>query len=114
MTDSGSEREALELFQGLLRIDTSNPPGNETPAAELCARALRADRIESVLLGRTPERQNVIARVKGDRTRLKRDVIFCGSCDEEAGSAEGATWLVDKHAELVAAEYGMGEVGGFS
>ncbi len=46
--------------------------------------------------------------------RPKRDVIFAGVADEEAGSDAGAAWLVANHPDLVRAEYGLGEVGGFS
>src|SRR5262249_28124699 len=48
------------------------------------------------------------------RAHLDRDVIFAGVADEEMGSDLGATWLCDHHPALVRAEYGLGEVGGFS
>jgi acetylornithine deacetylase/succinyl-diaminopimelate desuccinylase-like protein len=64
-----AEREALALFRKLLRIDTSKPPGRETPAAEACARALAEDGIDSQLLARTPGRDNVVARLRGDGSR---------------------------------------------
>lgn len=43
---------------------------------------------------------------------LERDVIFAGVADEEAGSHEGALYLVEEHPELVRAEYVLNEVGG--
>ena len=46
--------------------------------------------------------------------KLQRDVIFAGVADEEAGSDQGAAWLVANHPERVRAEYGLGEVGCFS
>jgi acetylornithine deacetylase/succinyl-diaminopimelate desuccinylase-like protein len=46
--------------------------------------------------------------------RLRRDLIFAGVADEEAGSDHGAAWLCDHHPDLVRAEYGLGEVGGFT
>ncbi|NMB76595.1 MAG: M20/M25/M40 family metallo-hydrolase [Myxococcales bacterium] len=45
--------------------------------------------------------------------RLKRDVIFAAVADEEAGGALGAAYLVEKHPELLRAEFALGEVGGF-
>jgi len=45
---------------------------------------------------------------------LKRDVIFCGTADEEDGCRYGAGFLVKEHPDLVRAEYGLGELGGFS
>ncbi len=44
--------------------------------------------------------------------RLARDVIFAGVADEEAGSHEGALFLVEQHPELVRSEYVLNEVGG--
>lgn len=58
-------REALELFQALLRIDTSNPPGHEEAATDLLAASLRADRIEPEVLTAAPGRTNLIARLRG-------------------------------------------------
>jgi acetylornithine deacetylase/succinyl-diaminopimelate desuccinylase-like protein len=48
-----------------------------------------------------------------DRPR-RRDVIFAGVADEEAGCTHGSAWLVDQHPDLVRAGYGLGEVGGFT
>lgn len=44
---------------------------------------------------------------------LKRDLIFCGTADEEAGGRDGAQFLVREHPDKVRAEYSLGEVGGF-
>ena len=35
MSESRLRDEVVDLAQALIRLDTSNPPGNETPAAEL-------------------------------------------------------------------------------
>ncbi len=59
------EEEALQLFGELLRIDTTNPPGNERPAAERCAAALREDGLEPVLLEGAPDRTNLVCRWEG-------------------------------------------------
>ena len=58
----------VELLRALLRFDTSNPPGNERPCLEFVAGLLRAAGIEPQLLGRDPERPNLIARVRGRGT----------------------------------------------
>ncbi len=60
------EQQALALLADLLRIDTSNPPGNEREAAELLAGELAKDGIESQLLEKAPGRTNLVARLKGD------------------------------------------------
>ena len=57
--------EATELLQALVRIDTVNPPGNETVAAEALRAYLAGNGIESELLAQTPERANLVARLPG-------------------------------------------------
>ena len=55
----------MALTRELIRIDTSNPPGAETPAAELVAGYLRDAGVECELIGPDPERLNLVARVEG-------------------------------------------------
>jgi acetylornithine deacetylase/succinyl-diaminopimelate desuccinylase-like protein len=58
--------EVVELARDLIRVDTSNPPGNETPAAELLAAYLRGAGIEQIeLVGPDPARLNLVARIPG-------------------------------------------------
>jgi acetylornithine deacetylase/succinyl-diaminopimelate desuccinylase-like protein len=57
--------EAVRLLQALIRFDTTNPPGNETPAAQFIAAELRAAGYEPTVLESAPGRGNVIARLKG-------------------------------------------------
>ena len=57
--------EVTGLLQSLLRLNTVNPPGNETLAAELLRDYLARDGIESELYARVPERANLVARIKG-------------------------------------------------
>src|SRR5512139_1504979 len=58
--------EAVHYLQDLLRIDTTNPPGNELAAAEYLAGVLRAEDYEPIVLEAAPQRGNMIARLKGD------------------------------------------------
>lgn len=58
--------QATELLRRLIRIDTTNPPGNERPAQELLARELGDAGFECELLGVEDERPNLIARLRGD------------------------------------------------
>ena len=61
-----SRDEVVELARELIRIDTSNPPGNETPAAELLAALPARGRGRAVeLVGPDPERLNLVARIEG-------------------------------------------------
>jgi acetylornithine deacetylase/succinyl-diaminopimelate desuccinylase-like protein len=57
--------EATRLLQELLRLDTVNPPGNETRAAELLRDYLAASGIEAELYARVPDRANLVARIRG-------------------------------------------------
>ena len=59
------QEEAVGLLQQLLRLNTVNPPGNETLAAELLRDYLEASGVEVQLLARTPERANLVARLPG-------------------------------------------------
>jgi acetylornithine deacetylase/succinyl-diaminopimelate desuccinylase-like protein len=57
--------EVTQLLQQLLRIDTVNPPGNETLAAEALTEYLARNGIQSGLIARVPERANLVARIQG-------------------------------------------------
>jgi acetylornithine deacetylase/succinyl-diaminopimelate desuccinylase-like protein len=166
---------SFRLCQELLRIDTTNPPGNELPAAELLADELRAAGLEPTLLESAPRRGNVVARLRGsgelppllltahldvveaepeswryppfcgevhegclwgrgaidmknmaamsvailarlarEGVKPKRDLIFAGVADEEAGCRHGSLWLCDHHTDLVRSEFAIGEGGGFN
>lgn len=65
---SALRSEALELFRGLLRLDTSNPPGYEAGACEYLAGALRLDGIEPIVHESAPGRANLVARIRGTGT----------------------------------------------
>ncbi len=67
MADDDTELadHAFRLCQQLLRIDTTNPPGNERAAAELLADELSEAGLDPVLLESAPGRGNVIARLGG-------------------------------------------------
>jgi acetylornithine deacetylase/succinyl-diaminopimelate desuccinylase-like protein len=57
--------EVTGLLQTLIRIDTVNPPGNETRAAEALQAYLAGIGVESELLAKTPARANLVARLAG-------------------------------------------------
>lgn len=56
----------------------------------------------------------ILARLARDGAKPKRDLIFAGVADEEAGCREGSLWLCAEHRDLVEAEYALGEGGGFN
>jgi len=65
MTSTQLRDEAVDLLQRLLRLNTVNPPGNETVAAELLRGYLEASGVEVELYARSPERANLVARLRG-------------------------------------------------
>lgn len=164
--------EALSLFVEYLRIDTSNPPGNEAPAARWLGAILEAEGIETEYIEIQPNREAVFAWLRGDGSKrpmmlcnhtdvvpveaaywtkpafegviedgkvygrgavdmkgcgimhlltmlllkreavpLKRDLVFCGVPDEEAGSVWGMDWLCKNRPDLVDVEFELSEGG---
>jgi acetylornithine deacetylase/succinyl-diaminopimelate desuccinylase-like protein len=57
--------EVTDLLGRLIRVDTTNPPGNETAAAELLSDYLEANGVACELYARVPERANLVARIRG-------------------------------------------------
>jgi len=55
-----------ELLQNLIRFNTTNPPGNERLCIEYINSLLKDAGNETTLVAKTPERPNVIARLKGE------------------------------------------------
>lgn len=62
----GVLEETTGWLQNLVRFDTSNPPGNERPAAQFLHDVLVSEGIESEIAGPQPHRSSVLARVPGD------------------------------------------------
>jgi acetylornithine deacetylase/succinyl-diaminopimelate desuccinylase-like protein len=57
--------EAVDLLQRLIRLNTVNPPGNETVAAELLREYLEDSGVRCELYAREPQRANLVARIPG-------------------------------------------------
>jgi acetylornithine deacetylase/succinyl-diaminopimelate desuccinylase-like protein len=165
--------EALDIFVRYLQIDTSNPPGNEKPAARFLGSLIENEGVTVEYIETAPNREVVVARLAGDGSKrplmlcnhtdvvpvemeywqmpafagvvnegrvygrgavdmkgcgvmqliaflllkrsgavLKRDVVFCGVPDEEAGSEYGMVWLCDNRPDLVDVEFELSEGGG--
>ena len=172
---SSAGDEAVQTLCRLLRIDTSNPPGDTRAAAALCADALDRAGADRQVVEAAPGHVNVVGRMRargadpplllnahldvvpaephgwthppfgGEEAdgylwgrgavdmknmaamslavvRLlaeaggprRRDVIFAGVADEEAGCDHGSAFLVAQHPDLVRAGFALGEVGGFT
>ncbi|MCL1977832.1 MAG: M20/M25/M40 family metallo-hydrolase [Candidatus Bathyarchaeota archaeon] len=59
--------EACELLQKLIQINTTNPPGNETLAAQFLEQELNKDDIECEIMEPKPSRGSLITRLKGTK-----------------------------------------------
>lgn len=164
--------EVTGYLRHLIRLDTTNPPGNEILAAQYLAGVLQTEGFDPRVTESEPGRGNVTARLSGggepllllghtdvvaaepgrwrhppfggqvhngyvwgrgaldmknmvaaelmvflllkrQRIRLKRDVIFAATADEEAGKGDhGVGWLLDNHPEQVDAPFALTEGGG--
>ena len=83
--------EATDLLQRLIRLDTVNPPGNETVAAELLRDYLAESGIEAELYAKVPERANLVARIPG-RGEGPRLVLLSHT---DTVLADAAEWQLD-------------------
>ncbi len=96
--------EATTLLTDLIRLDTTNPPGGESQAAEYLADVLRGDGIDVTLLEATPGRANLVARLCGQGEQppclflAHTDVVY----------ADAAEWRVPPFAGAVRDGYVWG------
>ena len=165
--------EAIDYMVDLVRIDSSNPPGNETLVANYLRDVLANDDIESDLYALDPDRANLVTRYRGNGSKrpillmghtdvvgvqadkwteppfsglrkdgyiwgrgtlddkdnvtaalivmlllnrldveMDRDVIFLAESGEEGTPEGGINFMVDKHWDVIAAEYALAEGGG--
>ncbi len=58
--------DAQEMCAHLLRLDTTNPPGNERPAAAYLAEKLREVGYDVTVIESAPTRANLVTRYRGD------------------------------------------------
>src|SRR3954465_7825075 len=97
------QQETAELLQRLIRFKTVNPPGAERKCQEHLAGILRDAGFDLELLGRTDERPNLVARLRGeqDGPRLVLlshvDTVLADPDDWQrdpwsGGSAGGGLW----------------------
>ena len=88
--------ETLRHFTALLRIDTSNPPGNETEAAKYLAGVLQREGIPVKLLALDPARANLVARIQGNGSA--RPIAILGHTD--VVGVQRSKWSVDPFGAL--------------
>jgi acetylornithine deacetylase/succinyl-diaminopimelate desuccinylase-like protein len=90
------EPEILDRFSTLLKIDTSNPPGNETRAAKVIQAMLEREGIAVKLFASDPNRANLVARIKGNGS--KRPILLMGHTD--VVGVQRDRWPVDPFAAV--------------
>jgi acetylornithine deacetylase/succinyl-diaminopimelate desuccinylase-like protein len=78
--------DAQTICQTLLRIDTTNPPGNERPAADYLDRMLREVGYEPALLESAPGRANLVCRRRG--TGRQRPLLLTAHLDVVEAAAD--------------------------
>jgi len=100
--------ETVSIIQDLIRIDTSNPPGNETKVADYLKGILDREGIASEILSLEPGRGNLVARLKG--TGSKPAILLMGHTD--VVGVERDRWSFDPFAGTVTDGhvYGRGAV----
>jgi len=69
----------MRHFQDLVRIDTTDPPGNETRVVDYVKKVLEAEGIPVIVAAKDPARANLIARLKGNGS--KRPLLIMGHSD---------------------------------
>src|SRR5689334_25221941 len=88
---------AVDLMQQYLRINTSNPPGNEIETARFFKKIFDQQGIENEIFEYKPGRANIIARLKGNGS--KRPIILLSHMD--VVTAEPASWDVDPFSAVI-------------
>ncbi len=75
------DAEVLKHFTTIVQFDTSDPPGNEKPAADYLVSVMKAEGIEvkTFAVKGQEHRPNVVARLKG--TGKKKPILLMGHTD---------------------------------
>ncbi|HLW54124.1 MAG TPA: M20/M25/M40 family metallo-hydrolase [Candidatus Angelobacter sp.] len=89
--------EAVKFLAELVRIDTSNPPGNETRAAEYIKGVLAGEGISAQIYESAPGRGNLVARLKGNGK--KKPLLLMAHLD--VVGVERDKWTVDPFAGII-------------
>jgi len=91
------EEEVTNLLSDLIRINTTNPPGNETEAAKYLAETLEKEGFKCELFESAPGRGSVVTRIKG--TGEKPSLLLLSHLDVVAANPK--EWSVDPFSGLV-------------
>jgi acetylornithine deacetylase/succinyl-diaminopimelate desuccinylase-like protein len=99
--------EAVAHLQAYMRVDTTNPPGHETPAAELLRGWLAAEGIETQLYDplNDPQRQALVARLPGNSGPTGASPTASGPT-ANGPTTSGRTLVLMSHSDVVPAVAG--------
>ena len=98
------ESEITTFLSNLIRINTTNPPGNETDAASFIAQYLARDGFTCEVLESAPGRGSIMTRLKGSGE--KPNLLLLSHLDVVA--ANPSEWSVDPFAGTVKDGYVYG------
>jgi acetylornithine deacetylase/succinyl-diaminopimelate desuccinylase-like protein len=98
--------DTVRLLCDLIRFDTTNPPGNELPAAEYLKNVMETEGIPARVFVSEGERGSVVARLKGEGR--DKPLLLLGHLD--VVPVERSMWSVDPYAGVIkdGAVYGRG------
>jgi acetylornithine deacetylase/succinyl-diaminopimelate desuccinylase-like protein len=90
--DFGSAQDdAVTFLRDLVRMDTSDPPGNESQAAHYIQRVFQKEGVSAEILEPVTGRGSVVARLKGDGS--KKPLLLMGHTD--VVPVDRAYWTID-------------------
>jgi acetylornithine deacetylase/succinyl-diaminopimelate desuccinylase-like protein len=96
---------AGKYLAALIRLDTSNPPGNETRVAQYLKQIVEAQGIACELLGDDPKRLNFVARLKGSGEGGRPLLLMAHS---DVVPADRKQWTVDPFSAAIKDGYMYG------
>jgi len=96
--------EVTDLLRNLIRIDTTNPPGNEIEAAEYVAKTLEKEKFDCEVLESKPGRGSLVTRLQGSEG--KPSILLLSHLDVVA--ANPGEWSVDPFEGVVKDGYVWG------
>ncbi|MDR0471440.1 MAG: M20/M25/M40 family metallo-hydrolase, partial [Nitrososphaerota archaeon] len=98
------KEEITTFLSNLIKINTTNPPGNETQAAQYIKNYLAKDGFTSDILESAPGRGNLITRLKG--TGEKPNLLLLSHLDVVAANPQ--EWTTDPFAGTIKDGYVYG------
>jgi acetylornithine deacetylase/succinyl-diaminopimelate desuccinylase-like protein len=91
-----AQAEAARFLADLIRIDTQDPPGNESKVAQYLEGVLKDAGVQAEILEPVPGRASIVARLKGDGS--KRPLLLMGH--EDVVPVDRSRWTVDPFAAI--------------